>query len=65
MYNLWNTLMYREIQSLWRTQGSTVGMQGLHHAEAPRKAKVTRLLEFTDLAWVLSAHSAKIFRASP
>ena len=56
---------YIHIQSLWRTKGSTVRMQGLDHAEAPRKAKVTRLLESTDLAWVLSARNAKIFRASP
>ena len=52
------------VQSLWRTEGSTVGRQGLDHAEATRKAKVTRLLESTDLAWALSSHSAKIFKVS-
>ena len=53
------------IQSLWHTKGSTVGMQGLDHAEAPRKAKVTRLLESTNLAWILSARSADNFSAPP
>ena len=28
--------------------------------KVPMKAKVTRRLESTDLAWVLSAHSAEI-----
>ena len=37
------------------------GCRAWNAAKAPRKAKVTKLLESTDLFWVLSARSAEIF----
>ena len=60
-----NTYMYICVLSIWRQKGSTVGMQTWNAPKAPRKAKVIRLLESTNLAWVLSARSAETFLISP
>ena len=51
----------KDQKSSWRHKDNTEGQQALERAEADEEGQVTRILEFTDLAWILSARSLNLF----